>query len=251
MPFLDLEVRAHQLMRNLSVMMFGVLTLVLSACTSSNELPPNVAYQPKTFAAPDVDPVETAMVVPGQEKIAPYDKLEIKVFQVEDLSGEYQVNSAGQISYPLLGSVAAVGKTPAELSDFIAARLGAKHLRSPNVQVNIKEGLAAERTVTVDGSVAKPGAFAVKGPISLMRAVALAQGLSADADPKRVFIFRTVNGQKMAAGFDLTAIRRAEAEDPTIYANDIIVVDAKNGRLYSIFREVIGTIPVLSIFRPF
>jgi polysaccharide export outer membrane protein len=251
MPFLDMEIRAHQLMRNLFVVLFGVLTLALSACTGSNPVPVNVAYQPKTFAAPDVDPVETARVVPGQEKIAPYDKLAIKVFQVEDLSGEYQVNSAGQISYPLLGTVEAVGKTPAELSKLLAARLGAKHLRSPNVQVNILEGAAAERTITVDGSVEKPGAFPVKGPISLMRAVALAQGLSDNADPKRVFIFRTVNGQKMAAGFDLTAIRRAEAEDPTIYANDIVVVDAKNGRLYSIFREVIGTIPVLSIFRPF
>jgi polysaccharide export outer membrane protein len=251
MPLLSLKFRVHHLLRQLFLVAFGTLTLALSACTGSNPIPPNVAYQPKSFAAPDVEAVETATLVPGQAKIAPYDKLAIKVFQVEDLSGEYQVNSAGQISYPLLGTVEAVGKTPAELSAFIAARLGAKHLRSPNVQVNIKEGEAAERTITVDGSVKTPGAFPVKGPMSLMRAVALAQGLADNADPKRVVVFRTVNGQRMAAGFDLTAIRRAQADDPAIYPNDIVVVDARDGKLYSIFREVMGTIPILAIFRPF
>jgi polysaccharide export outer membrane protein len=251
MRFLDQNFRAHDMMRLLLIVMFGAFMLALSACASDDKLPANVAYQPQNFGAPDVEPVETAAVVPGQAKIAPYDKLAIKVFQVEDLSGEFQVNSAGQISYPLLGSVAAVGKTPAELSEFLAARLGAKHLRSPNVQVNIMEGEAAERTVTVDGSVKTPGAFPVKGPISLMRAVALAQGLSDNANPKRVIIFRTVNGQKMAGGFDLTAIRRAEMADPVIYPNDIVVVDAQNGRLRSIFSSVMQTIPVLAIFRPF
>jgi polysaccharide biosynthesis/export protein len=83
----------------------------------------------------------------------------------------------------------------------------------------------------------------------LMRAVALAQGTSEDANPSRVYVFRTISGQRMAAAFDLRAIRRAEAEDPPIYGNDIVVVDGNRAR--SLFRDVIQTLPVLSLFRPF
>ena len=233
---------------------FGVAMLTLAACSSSGPRSPNIAYQPENFAAPDAEPVQAPTPVAQRGgAIAPYDKLAVKVLQVEELSGEFQVNPAGQISYPLIGTVDAAGKTPAQLAQFIAARLGAKHLRSPNVQVNIvgAEAEPLERTVTVDGSVKTPGAFPIKGPISLMRAVALAQGLSDGADPKRVIVFRTVNGQRMAGGFDLTAIRRAQAEDPTIYPNDIVVVDGRDARIYSTFKEILGTLPILALFRPF
>jgi polysaccharide export outer membrane protein len=81
-----------------------------------------------------------------------------------------------------------------------------------------------------------------------MRAVALARGTSEDANPGRVVVFRTINGQRMAAAFDLRAIRRAEAEDPAIYGNDIVVVDGSRAR--SIWRDVLGAIPILGVFAP-
>ena len=228
------------------MLIFGAMALSLSACGSGRLQ--NVPYAPANFGAPEP---EAAVVAQGEARIAPFDKLEIKVFQVEDLSGEFQVNSAGQIQFPLIGMVAAGGKTPAELSQTIATQLSAKYLKSPKVVVNIQEGAAIERTVTVDGVVKEPGAFPVKGPITLMRAVALAKGLGDGANPRRVVVFRTIDGQKMAAGFDLAAIRRAEADDPTIYPNDVVVVDGKDTTFRSWFGAVLQTIPVLAIFRPF
>jgi len=41
---------------------------------------------------------------------------------------------------------------------------------------------------------------------------------------KNVIVFRTVNGQKMAAMFDLQAIRSGRTPDPEIFGNDIVVV---------------------------
>jgi polysaccharide export outer membrane protein len=82
-----------------------------------------------------------------------------------------------------------------------------------------------------------------------MRAVALARGASEDANTNRVVVFRTIKGQRMAAAFDLAAIRRASAEDPVIYGNDIVVVDGSRAR--SIFGYVMASLPILSIFRPF
>jgi polysaccharide export outer membrane protein len=62
-------------------------------------------------------------------------------------------------------------------------------------------------------------------------------------------VFRTIKGQRMAAAFDLSAIRRAEAEDPMIYGNDIVVVDGSRGR--ALFRDIMTVFPLLAIFRPF
>jgi polysaccharide export outer membrane protein len=203
-----------------------------------------VAYQPKNFGAPDI---ETIAVSPVDARVAPLDKLQVNVFQVADLSGEYQVDSAGQISFPLIGSVTAAGRTTADLSQVLAARLGAKYLQSPKVQVSIKE--SADQTVTVDGSVRQPGVFPIKGATTLMKAVALARGASEDANPKNVIVFRTIKGERMAGAFDLAAIRKAEAQDPIIYGNDIIIVDGSRAR--SLFRDVMSSIPLLGILRPF
>jgi len=220
-----------------------LLALALVAgCASPKS---NVPYLPSgDFGRPDS---ETISVSQGLQRIAPMDKINVNVFQVESLSGEFQVDSAGVISFPLIGTVEAQGKTAPELGQVIASRLGAKYLQNPNVQVSIKESV--EQTVTVDGSVRQPGVYPVKGATTLMRAVALARGASEDANTNRVIVFRTIKGQRMAAAFDLAAIRRAGAEDPVIYGNDIVVVDGSRAR--SVFGYVLASIPLLSIFRPF
>jgi polysaccharide export outer membrane protein len=227
----------------LALLALMLAVLMLAGCASGPKS--NVPYEPAGFGTPDVE----AAVAPteGLQRISPLDKINITVFQVESLSGEFQVDSAGVISFPLIGTVEAQGKTAPELSKVIAQRLGQKYLQNPNVQVSIKESTA--QTVTVDGSVRQPGVYPVKGSLTLMRAVALARGATEDANTNRVIVFRTIKGQRMAAAFDLAAIRRATADDPVIYGNDIVVVDGNRAR--SIFGYVLASIPLLSIFRPF
>ena len=215
--------------------------LALAGCASSGS---KIPYATAELARPDIETIE---VTQGLQRIAPMDKLNINVFQVDALSGEFQVDSAGAISFPLIGTVEAQGKTAPELGQQIANRLSVRYLQSPNVQVSIKESVA--QTVTVDGSVRQPGVYPVKGSVTLMRAVALARGMAEDANPSRVIVFRTVKGQRMAAAFDMAAIRQAKMEDPTIYGNDIIVVDGSRTR--AIWRDVLGTLPLLAFFRPF
>jgi polysaccharide export outer membrane protein len=53
----------------------------------------------------------------------------------------------------------------------------------------------------------------------------------------------------MAAAFDLTAIRRGEAEDPIIYGNDIVVVDGSRSR--AALRDVLSALPLLGVFTLF
>jgi polysaccharide export outer membrane protein len=192
-------------------------------------------------------PGEThVQTLPEDYRIAPLDKLTIKVFKADEVSGDYDVDLAGHISMPLVGEVEAANLTTAQLDEKLTKLLGAKYFEHPDVSVAIKQSTA--NVVTVDGAVMQAGQYPVAGPISLIQAVALARGTDRDANPRRVAVFRMVNNQREAAAFDLTAIRRGEANDPPIYPGDIIVVDGS--KVKEVERQILESVPLLSIFGP-
>jgi polysaccharide export outer membrane protein len=198
----------------------------------------------RPLALPDAPRIQT---LSENYKIAPLDKLTIKVFKSDDISGDYDVDLAGHISLPLVGEVEAANLTTAELDDHLTQLLGQKYFEHPDVSVSVKESTA--HVVTVDGAVGQSGQYPVNGPMTLIQAVALARGTTADANPRRVAVFRTIGGQRQAAAFDLTAIRRGQATDPAIYAGDIVVVDGS--KVKAVERQILSTIPALALFRPF
>jgi polysaccharide export outer membrane protein len=142
--------------------------------------------------------------------------------------------------------VQAVNLTTAQLDEQLTEKLGTKYLEHPDVSVAIKASTA--HVVTVDGAVKEGGSFPVGGPISLIQAVAMAKGTTEDANPRRVAVFRTVGGQRQAAAFDLTSIRRGEMADPRIYPGDIIVVDGSSVKAAQ--KQIFQSIPLFAIFGP-
>jgi polysaccharide export outer membrane protein len=229
--------------RAIALRCIGVLTisLILSSCadTRGGAIP----YD-RPLAMPDAPSIQT---LGDNYKIAPLDKISIKVFKSEDISGDYDVDLAGHISLPLIGEVEAANLTTAQLDDKLTQLLGEKYFEHPDVSVAIKESTA--HVVTVDGAVGQSGQFAVNGPMTLLQTVALARGTTPDANPRRVAVFRTIGGQRQAAAFDLTSIRRGEAKDPEIYAGDIVVVDGS--KVKEVERQILQTIPLVAIFHPF
>lgn len=217
-----------------------VAALAAAGCTGRGG---SVPYD-TTMTAPDT---QSQPVANASHPIGALDTISVAVFQVDSLTGDYKVDAQGKIDYPLLGSVQAQGRTTEELRAQLAASLSQKYLQSPNIQIAIKE--RAEQTITVDGSVKNPGQFIVKGPTTLLQAVAMAKGTSEDANPSRVVVFRTIRGEKLAGAFDLQDIRRAKAEDPIIYGNDIVIVDGSRAR--AVYRDLMSTLPLVSILRPF
>jgi polysaccharide export outer membrane protein len=197
----------------------------------------------KALAAPDEQKFQT---LENNYKIAPMDKLAVKVFKMDDLSGDYDVDLAGNISLPLIGQVKAANLTTAELDQQLTQKLGEKYLEHPDVSVAIKASTA--HVVTVDGAVKDGGQFPVGGPITLIQAVAMAKGTTEDSNPRRVAVFRTIGGQRQAAAFDLTSIRRGEMADPQIYPGDIIVVDGSSVKATE--KQIFQSIPLLAIFGP-
>ena len=202
-----------------------------------------VPYDVPNFGVPD--PAQLA-VPPSQQRIAALDLLNVAVFQVPELSGQFRVDAEGRVNFPLIGAIDAAGKLPPELAQQMAQQLGARYLRSPDVRVTIAE--QAQQQLTIEGSVRDPGVVAIRGTTTLMRAIALVHGLSNDANPRQVVVFRTVNGQRQAAAFDLHAIRRSEAPDPEIFGNDIIVVNGSRARRF--LQYVLTAIPALGVFTP-
>jgi polysaccharide biosynthesis/export protein len=175
--------------------------------------------------------------------IGPFDKLLIDVFGIEELSKkEVQTDAGGRISFPLAGIIEAAGRTPAEVEQIIEERLRGRFVRNPQVTVNLKETVS--QVITVDGQVKEPGLYPVIGRMTLMRAVATAKGTAEFAKLDDVVVFRTVKSQKMAALYNLKAIRRGYYDDPEVYANDVVVVGDSSAR--RIFKDALQIVPLLT-----
>lgn len=238
---IEAETGRSRLVMALFLIAAALLITSLAGCVGSRGGP--IPYDVKNFGQPDSPTIAAAST---DYKIAPMDTLHITVFQVTDLSGDFDVDLMGNVSLPLIGEVKAADLTTGELDKAITAKLGEKYLQNPEVNVGLKQ--SARRNVTLDGSVNQPGMYPVNGPTSLIQAVALARGTSSDANPHRVAIFRQVQGKRMAAAFDLVSIRKGEMEDPPVYSGDIIVVDGS--RIKAIQNQLLMSLPVIGAFNP-
>jgi polysaccharide export outer membrane protein len=232
------------MMRIFSALTALAVALLVGACGG-----PRLNINQMTTTGPVSLPSVQAIPSPaGEYRIGVGDKLDVRVFQVADLSfEELVVDTSGNVNMPLIGAVRGAGRTAGEMSSEIAQRLAERYLRSPQVTVTVKE--AASQKVTVDGAVVKPGVYEMRGATSLLQAVAMAEGPTGIADLTRVAVSRNIAGQRSIAVFDLSAIRQGRSPDPEVYGDDIIVVDTS--RLNSALRTVVGVMPALSIFRPY
>ncbi|RZJ01620.1 MAG: polysaccharide export protein [Brevundimonas sp.] len=191
-------------------------------------------------------PTSAANLTTSDYIIGNQDKLDVRVFRVEDLSfKELVVDAGGNIQLPLIGTIPASGRTAQQLADDIARALGDRYVRNPQVSVSVME--AASQKVTVDGAVTKPGVYVMQGRTSLLQAVAMAEGPSRVADLSKVAVFRNRDGQRTVAVFDLAAIRSGQAEDPMVLGDDVVVVDTS--RLNVVLRNVVEALPAFAIFR--
>jgi polysaccharide biosynthesis/export protein len=187
----------------------------------------------------------TAAATPGNNayKIGALDVLDISVFKAPELSKSVQVADTGTVNLPLIEDVQVVGRTAQEIERDIAGRLGAKYLQKPQVTVYVKE--YNSQRVTVEGAVKKPGVFPVRGGNTLLQYLAMAEGLDPNSD-STVLVFRTTNGVRSAAKFDVSEIRAGTAKDPTLFSGDVVV--APSSTMKEVFNNFIKVLPLASVF---
>lgn len=138
-------------------------------------------FRPKQGAAPVAD---TGIAnLPGQP-IGAFDLLSISVYDAPELTRTVRVSEEGFISLPMVGrKFLAAGQMPAELENAIAAQLKESGiLVAPIVVVTVVE--YASRPIAVVGAVKKPLTFQAAGRVTLLDAIARAEGLASDAGPE-------------------------------------------------------------------
>lgn len=133
-------------------------------------------------AQPDARPAET--VATYVYRIGPGDRLKVLTYGEDKLSGEFTVNSKGELAIPLLSPVPAAGKTLDELRTLVAQQLSVELLRNPRVTVEVIN----YRPVYILGEVNRAGEYTYSERMTVFALVAKAGGFSYRADQKYAYI---------------------------------------------------------------
>jgi len=130
----------------------------------------------------------------GPYRLDSGDRLRIVVFGQADLSNTFLIDQAGYVSMPLIGAVAARGRTTQELEAEIAAKLkGGRFIRDPDVSVEVDR----YRPFFIMGEVTNSGQYPFVTGMTAQTAVAIAGGFTPRAQRSDVDVTRQVNGKVM------------------------------------------------------
>lgn len=138
------------------------------------------------------------------------DVLRITVFGHADLSGEFEVDSAGRVKLPLVGNLLVVNRTLDDVEELVISALQPNYLKNPQVSVEIIN----YRPFYIIGEVANPGSYPYVGGMRVINAIAMAGGFTYRAKEKDLLITRAQgNGRQESA-----------RQDTPVFPGDVIEV---------------------------
>lgn len=158
--------------------------------------------------------------------IGPENAIQIDVYygKNEKISQKVRVSSTGVINFPLIGQVEAAGLTVTGLQDKLRVMLEKDYLVNPQVTAFIEE----YSTVTIMGEVRKPGAYPIKGRLTVLELISLAEGFTKIAAPNKVKVIRVnpagVREEMPVRVYDIMNKDQADRENVVLRSGDIIVV---------------------------
>jgi polysaccharide export outer membrane protein len=221
---LSTSTKLHAVLALLALRLMLPSTILLAQDRVEPVSRPEESNAQKSDAEKSIQTTPVADVLIGEG-----DLLQVSLFGVPDFNEQVRVNSAGQISLPMIGQVQVRGLSPTKAGEVIA-----KHLKDggyyTNPQVTVLEKEFATQGISVLGEVQKPGVYPILGPRKLFDLISAAGGTT----PK--------------AGRDITVTPRANPEmqrtvtmsdDPQkstkanidVYPGDTVVV-SKAGVVY-------------------
>jgi polysaccharide export outer membrane protein len=162
-------------------LLFFALFALLGACATSRH---DYDY------SKEVDPRK------GEYVIGVSDRLSIQVWKNPDLSTEATVRPDGTVTMPLVGDLAAEGRTPTQLKGEIATRL-AKFVRDEAAVVTVAVTAVNSYSFTVSGNVVAPGVFTSQKYVTVLDAIQLAGGPNRFASPGDTQLMRRDRSGKL------------------------------------------------------
>ncbi len=184
-----------------------VTAVLLAACASpSGDSSGDTAQKPDTagVSAADVNSVDrinkalaendtnAAKAFEKSYRLGPGDRLRVIVFGEEDLSGEFEVDSVGVVSLPLIKPINTSNMTLSELRGQIETQLKAGYLVEPRVSVEILN----YRPFYITGEVGRPGEYPYVAGMNVLKAIAMAGGYTYRANTRRVLLTRADNNKE-------------------------------------------------------
>jgi polysaccharide export outer membrane protein len=162
----------------------------------------------------------------SEYKLQPSDVLNITVHGQPDLTTKTRVTKDGFITFPLLGKVMAQGLTVRELEQELKTLLEKDYLVNAQVLVFIEK--YNPRQVSVMGEVQKPGKYDIppEKELTLMGAIAMAEGFTKDAEVNKVRVMRSEGGQKKTMEINTKDItdKGDKDKDIALEPDDIVYV---------------------------
>ncbi len=161
--------------------------------------------------------------VKGFYKVGAGDILRVVVWKNPDLSGEYLVRPDGIITLPLVGDVLAGGM----ITDGIGLQIERKlkyFVEAPMVTVNVVQ--AGSSQVFILGEVARPGAYPLPGPFTLLQAIAVAGGFTPFADRGAITLLRQEGDKQVSYRyrFDDLVSGADKGKNPLLNRGDTLIV---------------------------
>lgn len=158
-----------------------LLAVVFSVLTSANGFAQSRVKPEAPPSAPQTTPEAPrgAGSVP-ELLIGAGDLIEVSLYGVPDFKTDVRVNSAGEVSLPMLGIVAVTGLSVEQAGKLIERKLTEKGLfNDPHVTVFEKE--YATQGISMLGEVQKPGIYPLLGSRNLYDAISAAGGTTPKA----------------------------------------------------------------------
>lgn len=155
--------------------------------------------------------------------LGPGDKLQITVYNVEDMNQTVTVDPGGFITFPVLDKVMVQGLSVNELQKKLEDQL-AQFVKNPQVNIQLLE--YGSRFVNVMGQVRQPGRIPLKGTLKILDAISQAGGFTDNAGDVEVQR-RDTSGQLQSKVFSKEDLLTGNSEKVNIYVLDQDVINVQ------------------------
>jgi polysaccharide export outer membrane protein len=145
--------------------------------------------------------VPAALSPPASYLIGASDVLSIKVFNEDQLSNKYTVDTDGSITFPLIGRFPVGGKTTRQIEEDLTKALQPDWLKRAQVSVEIER--YRSRSIYVLGEVRTPGRYNIEGPMTLLEVIANA-GSTLPTASNQIIVQRYKEGLSAAISAPVT-----------------------------------------------